>query len=191
MFIVGISLMMMSFVNPKPVINSYQIISSKVYIAGGGKTKNWKLAVDTSKFAGNFITDGEQLEDIKGFNFSFPIQNLNATNQQGAEILKSTFQDKNCGEITFSQKNIMILPMMKSIHLIGEIKIGNKIHQVPMQMQYLLNNDGSITVYGKQFVKLSEFDINIKKVKPAYMTEELTINIVLELAKEHVIVAKL
>lgn len=190
-FIIGTSLMIMSFVNPKSATNSYQIVTSKVYIAGGGKNNNWKLAVDNSKFDGNFITDGEQLEDIRGFSFSFPIQNLNTANQLGAEVLKNSFQDKNCGEITFSQKNIMILPIMKSIHLVGEIKIGNKTQQVPMHMQYLLNNDGSITVYGKQFVKLSEFGINVTNAKPADMAGEVTINIVLELVKEQIIVAKI
>lgn len=191
-FIIGTSLMVMSFINPKPVANSYQIVSSKVYIAGGGKTNNWKLAVDNSKFDGNFITDGgEQLEDIRGFSFSFPIQNLNTANQLGAEILKNSFQDKNCGEITFSQKNIMILPIMKSIHLVGEITIGNKTNAVPMHMQYLLNKDGSITVYGKQFVKLTEFGINLTNAKPADMAGEVTINIVLELVKEQIIVAKI
>ena len=85
----------------------------------------------------------------------------------------------------------MILPIMKSIHLVGEIKIGNKTQQVPMHMQYLLNNDGSITVYGKQFVKLSEFGINVTNAKPADMAEEVTINIVLELVKEQTIVAKI
>ncbi len=189
MFVVLTCLMMMSFINFKPIANSYHIVSSKVYLAGGGKTNNWKLTVDTSKFNGNFITEGEQLEDISGFNFSFPLQNLNTTNQLGAEILKKSFHDKNYGEITFNQKDIMILPMMKSIHLVGEIKIRNKTQQVPMHMQYLLNDDGSITVYGKQFVKLSEFDINVKKAKPADMAEEVTINIVLELAKKQILVA--
>ena len=130
-------MMIMSFINPKPIINSYQIVSSKVYIAGGGKTNNWKLPVDTPKFDGNFITDGEQLEDIRGFSFSFPIQNLNTANQLGAEVLKNSFQDKNCGEITFSKKNIMILPIMKSIHLVGEIKICESVN-VPSKISALL-----------------------------------------------------
>lgn len=190
-FIIGTSLMMMSFINPKPATNSYQIVSSKVSIAGAGRTNNWELAIDTSKFDGNFITDGEQLEDISGFSFSFPIQNLNTADQLGAGILKKSFQDKNFGEITFSQKNIMILPIMKSIHLIGEIKIGNKTQVVPMHMQYVFNNDGNITVYGKQFVKLSEFGIKVANAKPADMAEEVTINIILELTKQQIIVAKL
>lgn len=183
--IIGVSLMGMSFINPKPAANTYQIVSSSIFIAGNGQVNDWKLTVETSKFEGNFITEGNQLEDINGFRFSFPIPKSTTSNQQGAEVLKNSLQNINCGEITFSQKQIMILPIMKSIHLVGEIKIGNNTHAVPMHMQYITQEDGTMMVYGKQFVRLSEFGINLPK------DEEVTINIALKLTKQQPVIAKI
>lgn len=189
-FIIGTSLMAMSFVNPKTEVNTYQIVSSKIFIASNDKSSDWKLTVNTSKFEGNFIIDGEQLEDIKDFRFSFPLTNSKTENQEATKNLKTSVEHINCGEITFSQKKIMILPIMKSIHIVGEIKIGNHTYTVPMQMQYSTNEDGSMVVYGKQFIKQSDLGISAPIVKPEEFEEELTINITLKLAKSNPILAK-
>lgn len=178
------SLLSMSFTSKTPLTNTYQIVSSKIFIAGNGKINNWMLQVDSSKCEGNFITDGGELEDIGGLRFAFPVQQISSTNPYVAETLKSCFTGKDCNEITFTQKSLMILPIMKTVHMIGEIKIGKGAHNVPMQMQYIINQDQSITLYAKQFVKLSEFGISLPNIKPGDIEEEVTINIALNLKKK-------
>lgn len=184
LLIIGMSLTVMSFKSSEPIGNTYQIVSSKIVIEGTGKINDWKMQVDSSKFEGNFISAENQLEDIQGFRFSFPVNQSQPSNQLGGEIIKSSLLDKNCGEITFNQKSLMILPIMQMIHLVGEIKIGKDTHNVPMQMQYILNEDGSMMLYGKQYIKLSEFDIALPNVKPTDREEEITINITIKLAKQ-------
>ena len=191
LLIIGISLMVMSFKNADPKANTYQIVSSKIVIEGTGKINDWKMQVDNSKFEGNFISAENQLEDIQGFRFSFPIIQSQPSNQLGGEAIMTSLLDKNCGEITFNQKSLMILPIMKMIHLVGEIKIGKDTHNVPMQMQYVLNEDGSMMLYGKQFIKLSEFGITLPNVKSTDREEEITINITIKLAKQQAVFAKL
>lgn len=183
LFIVAIGLMMMSFVSATSESN-YTVVSSNVFIAGAGKANNWKLQVENTECGGKFVVNADGLQDISGLNFNFSVDQLSSTNQQNAESLKASLKDKNCGEITFSQKNIMILPIMRMVHIIGEFKIGDDVHAVPMQMQYEINNDGSISLNAKQFVKLSAFGIKLPNVKAGDLEEEVTINISLKLAKQ-------
>ncbi|MEJ5994407.1 hypothetical protein WG904_08255 [Pedobacter sp. Du54] len=183
LLIIGTSLMVMSFRNIGPTPNTYQIISSKISIEGTGKFSQMKLNAGNCNVEGQFSTDSDLLEDIKDLRFSIPIDQINARTQQDAEMIKTLFKNKNCNEITFNQKSLMVLPIMKMVHMIGEIKIGNEKHAVPMQMQYLANEDGSITLYGRQFVKLSEFGIILPNTKPTDVEEEITINISIQLNK--------
>ena len=186
----GMSLTFMSFTRTEPALDTYKIVSSKIVMEGTGKISDWKMQVDSSKFDGSFITEGDQLEDIKGFHFSFALANCNSSNPLVEETIKSAILSKNCNEIIFNQKSLMILPIMKMIHLIGEMKIGKDSYSVSMQMQYLLNEDGSIIVSGKQHVALSEFGIRLANVKLTDANEEITINISLKLAKQQPLLAK-
>ncbi|MGF1923040.1 MAG: YceI family protein [Bacteroidia bacterium] len=178
------SLMVMSFINTDSTSNYYQIISSRVFIEGSGKINDWKLPIDTFNCKGNFIAKSGVLEDITDLQFTFPISKINTTSAQNAEELKTSFSNKNCSEISFSQKSLMILPIMKVVHLVGELKIGTDVHAVPMQMQYNVNADGSISLNAKQYLKLSEFGIKLANVKAGDVEEEVTINIALNLKKK-------
>lgn len=182
--IICICLLGMSFVNKKPIANTYQIVSSKFSITSAGKTNNLQLQIENSNCDGKFIAEDSQLEDISDLHFSFSTDQIIADNQPLAQALKLALKEKNCTEISFTQKKLMILPLMKMAHVLGEIKIGDGTHTVPMQMQYIVDEEGNITLYAKQYIRLSEFGIILPKAKSKDLEEEITINLTLKLAKQ-------
>lgn len=182
--VICICLLGMSFVNKKSIANTYQIVSANFFISGSENVNSLKLQIENSNCEGKFIIEDRQLENISDLNFSFSTHQIIADNQPLAEALKVALKEKNCNEISFTQKQLMILPVMKMVHLLGEIKIGNETHTVPMQIHYTIEEDGSMILHAKQFIKLSEFGIVLPKIKSSKAVQEITINIALKLTKE-------
>ncbi len=52
-----------------------------------------------------------------------------------------------------------------------------------MQMQFVPNEDGTITLYSKQFIKLCEFGITLPNAKSTDVEQEITLNVSLTLTK--------
>ncbi|RZK42471.1 MAG: hypothetical protein EOO90_07630 [Pedobacter sp.] len=173
----------LSFKKKKPVVNSYHIQSSKIFITGGSKANDWTLNIDTFACEGYFKANIDELEEIKGLHFRMPVSELRSSNVEAEKTIKSLLKNKNCEEISFTQKRRMILPIMKMVHVIGDFKMGNGIHSAPMQIQYTIDSEKSMTLVAKQFIKLSEFGIMLPNTKPGDDEEEITINISLKLVK--------
>lgn len=177
------SLMAMSFVTTNESANSYKVASSKVYFEGIGKNIEWKLQAESTLFDAKFTTNGDQLEEITNMSFSIPIDQLHSTDPQIEESIKKLFKDSECTEVVFTQSKSMILPIMKMIHMVGELKAGSVKQIVPMQMQYTVNTDGSIDLIAKQFLSKSMLGTSLSNAKKGSVNEEVSLNFVLNLKK--------
>jgi hypothetical protein len=183
LLIVTIGMMMISFVS-KASENNKHVVDSKSSIDGSTKNNEWKLNISSDNCFGSFMMNDNELSTIKDLRFNFSVNQLQASNEQAAADLNKALKDKNVNEVQFTQNHIMILPIMKMAHVIGELKIGDQVHTVPMQMSYTVNEDGSISLNGKQFIKLSAFGIFLPNTKPGDREEEVTINIAINLEKK-------
>jgi hypothetical protein len=181
LLIATIGMMMISFASKAD--NKDRVLKSNS-AKDNAKSNEWKLNIGSTNCNGNFIMNDSELSDIKGLSFNFSANQLEAANEKAAANLDASLKNKNVEEITFTQKHIMILPLMKMAHVLGELKIGDQIHTVPMQMSYVVNEDGSISLNGKQYIKLSAFGITLPNTKAGDREEEVTINIAIKLEKK-------
>ncbi|MCY1536864.1 hypothetical protein D9M68_723360 [compost metagenome] len=83
----------------------------------------------------------------------------------------------------FVQKRVMILPTMRMVHIIGELKLINSTQIVPIQLQYTQETDQQLHFKGKQIIRLSEFGIKDNHIDAASRADEITINIEFTLTK--------
>ncbi|MFD0941068.1 hypothetical protein [Pedobacter boryungensis] len=182
--IITIGMMMMSFVSA-PTESNYHVASSNAFISGSAKSDQWKVNIKSANCKGVFTIEDNELSDIQNLSLGFTLDQLQSASVQSAESLITSLKGKNCEEIEFKQQRVMILPIMKMIHMIGEVKIGDRVNSVPMQMSTEANEDGSITLNAKQFVKLSSFGISLPNTKPGDAAEEVIINVSLKLEKSN------
>lgn len=143
----------------------FEIVESKVSISGTGSLSKWKMEANEVNSHGNFETKNHELLTISELSFTLPVNQLKSDNHQVESLINEIFQKNNCSELIFKQQFSMILPIMKKIHVIGELNMLNGIHTLPLQVDYELSNEKMLRVKSKQTISLSEYGVKI----PSYL----------------------
>ncbi|TKC10439.1 hypothetical protein FA048_09645 [Pedobacter polaris] len=161
----------------------YQILNPKIAIAGSGKYKDWKLVIETFKMDARFLANEQVMEGVRDFSLSLKIDPLNSNGNKIETLILHAFQSSGCNTIEFTQTNLMILPMMKVVHMVGDLKAMKLVKSSPMNLIYVVDNERTITVKGKLFTRLSDFGISDPNIRLEALEDELTIYIEFTLKK--------
>ncbi|TKC10651.1 hypothetical protein FA048_10770 [Pedobacter polaris] len=169
---------------------AYQIQSSKLSIEGSGKLKDWKPEIENFGCTGKFSAHEKGLDSISNFSFSLSVNEADHKQDKvGSDIYQAMLSSGN-NKIAFSQKNLMILPILKVAQLNGEVQMLNGLHYAPMSLQYVMEKDQSITVKGTQVIWLYELGVVPKDIKDYHAKDKISINIEFTLTKISAVIAK-
>ena len=136
----------------------------------------------------NIVFDQDQLIDISSFQFNVPIHQFRSNNQQFEATIQQLLNTNHSTQITFTQQKIMVLPIMKMIHLIGELNIANVNRRIGFRLSYSLNQDKSIYIKGKEVINLSDFGLNLpNRINGA--KNEVTIDLDFKMIDKRVLMA--
>lgn len=145
---------------------------SKVYLSGISNAKEWKMKVNGFSSQANFVVENQELQEVVGLNFKLPIDLEKTEHSELEAAVLEVLVFNNCNEISFDQRNQMVLPIMKMIHLVGNLNIANRSIPVSLPMSYIVNSDQSISLKGTKSIKLNEYGINI----PSHLLDVLKTN---------------
>lgn len=155
----------------------FQVVASKVSISGTGNLGQWKMETNAISSGGDFEINNHQLLSISNLSFAVPIEQLKSVNHQLESFVYNVFNQSNAHQITFKQQYGMVLPVMKKIHVIGELNILNGTHSFPMQVSYELTNNEILNIYGKQAISLSQYGIKLPSHIAGIIDDEIEIEI--------------
>lgn len=155
----------------------YEVAESKIIISGSGNANKWKMEASSVNCSGDFEVSDHQLLTINDLGFTIPITMLKSDNHQLESTIAEIFRKNNCEQLNFRQTLSMILPIMKKIHVIGEINMLNGKYILPLQVNYELNTGQTLRIQGKQTISLSQCGIKI----PAYLVGTIDDEVELEI----------
>lgn len=161
----------------------YKVLAgSQIKVDGTSNLHDWSMV------AGTFTVDATIADDVKDVNslsFTLPVKNLKSKEKlmdtRAYKSLKAEQHDK----ITFKLTSATVVPQQKIIKSVGSLTIAGTTREVPVQVNYVENADGSITLTGSKKFKMSEFKID----PPSFMMgalkvgDEITVNLNLKLKK--------
>lgn len=163
---IGVVLFSVSSIERDKELMTYKTLESRVIFRNIEESVPWRMVASAVSCDGSFEIDDHELVNLSGLSFKIPISQFKSDHHQIEAIIKELFKLSNCEEIAFNQKYGMVLPVMKKIHVIGEVNILNGIHTVPMQVDYELNTDNTLRIRGKQSFSLRQFGVKV----PAHLT---------------------
>ncbi|MFD0940240.1 YceI family protein [Pedobacter boryungensis] len=155
----------------------FEVAESKITISGSGNTDKWKMEASSVNCSGDFEVSNHQLLTITDLGFAIPINVLKSNNHQLESTINDIFKKNNCDELKFKQTLSMVLPVMKKIHVIGEINMLNGKYILPLQVSYELNSDQTLRIQAKQTISLSQCGVNI----PSYLAGTINDEVELEI----------
>lgn len=155
----------------------FEVAGSKVSISGTGSASKWKMETNAVSSSGNFEAKGNELLTISALSFTVPVNQLKSDDQQLESIINEIFLENNFNELIFKQRFSMVLPIMKKIHVIGELSMLNGTRMLPLQVDYELTNDRVLRIKTKHSISLSEYGIKI----PSHLTGVIDDQVVLEI----------
>lgn len=159
---------------------------SSVYLSGSSDAKEWKMKVNGFTCQARFVVENQELQEVVDLNFKLPVDLEKTENSELEAAVLEVFAFNNCNEISFDQRNQMVLPIMKMIHLVGNLNIANRSIPISLPMSYVVNNDQSISLKGSKSIKLNEYGLNVPThlLSVVNVNHEVTIDFNLLLRKE-------
>lgn len=154
-----------------------EIAESKVNITGTGSLGKWKMETNAIDCQGSFETKDDELLTISDLSFTLPVNSLKSNNHELETMLNEVFNKNNRRAIVFKQQSVMILPIMKKIHVIGELSLLNGAQSLPLQVNYELTNDQTLTITGKQMISLSQYGLKLPSHMAGTIDDEVEIEI--------------
>lgn len=172
-----------AFLSNAQAQSTYKVVAgSQIKVAGTSNLHDWIMV------ANSFTCDAtiaENVQDVSALSFVLPVKNLkskeNLMDTRAYKSLKAEQHDK----ITFKLTSATVVPAQKLIKAVGGLTIGGVTREVPIQVNYVENADGSITCTGSKKIKMSDHKIN----PPTFMMgalkvgDEVTINLNIKLKK--------
>lgn len=164
------------------------INESSVYLSGHTDAQEWKMKVNSFTSQASFIVENQELQEVVDLHFKLPTDLVKTENSQLEAAILEVLSFNNCNEISFDQRNQMVLPLMKMIHLVGNLNIANRSIPVSLPVGYVINSDQSISLKGTKSIKFNEYGINV----PSHLLDavsadhEILIDFNLVLRKERV-----
>ncbi|SFH45583.1 hypothetical protein [Pedobacter insulae] len=131
-------------------------------------------AANEVKCEGRYLIKDGQLDEIYNLKFVLPSVQLN---------VQSTNSNLGGKKVTFEQTQVMVLPMMGMVHVVGFLTIGGVSNTSSFLLKFKVNSDQSISFNGEKSVKLLEY---FPAVSHEMMDEvQLNIDFVLKNAKNN------
>lgn len=168
----------------KPV--AYEVSQSNITISGFSGLNTWKLKSASIQCEGDFEIKNDELMNIDKVNFIAPIQDFISDDQQVALFIKDFFIKNNCTQIAFKQEYLMVLPIMKMVHMIGEFSMVSNNHTIPFQLHYKLKDNQTLRISGKQTIKMSEFGVKMPAYAVGAIDDEIEVEIDLVLIRKKI-----
>lgn len=155
----------------------FEVVESKVSISGTGSSDQWKMEANAITCEGNFEVSNQELLDISELSFILPINQLKSNNHQLESSINEALKQNNCNQIIFKQRFSMILPIMKKIHVIGELSMLNGKHSIPLQVSYELSNNETLKIKSKQTISLKQCGIKLPSHMEGMIDDEVELEI--------------
>lgn len=168
----------------------YQIQSPKLSIKGSGKLKDWNPLINNCIFDGKFIVKNNMLEEVADFKYSFSLDNSAAKTKKIFSIVNNAMLAVGSKEIMLSQENMMILPLMRIAYLTLDVKMPTGNHFSPLCLDFVIEDDQSISVKGTQTIWLYQFGVLPKNIKECHAEDKVTLDINFSLIKAPIVIAK-
>jgi len=174
---IGVVLFSISTIETGKKTVPFQVTESTLMLSGASGQDKWSLQANSIASTGDFQTQENELLDISNLSFKLAVKQLKSTNHQQESILQDLFSKNGCSELTFKQSHVMILPILKRAHVIGNFSMLNGGYNIPLQLHYELNEGRSLRIWGKQVVSLSEFGIKIPSYENGRIDDEIELAI--------------
>lgn len=158
LFGIGGLIFAVAFMGPSNHTTLYRSMNSNISIFNPGEESDAKVEASTFACDADLTFEEGKLTDISSFNFAIPINEFKSNDEQLELTIQNLFRNRH-GEVTFKQQRVMVLPIMKMMHLVGELTIANATRPFSFQFAYEINKDQTLTIKGKQTVNLTEFGI--------------------------------
>ncbi|MCY1513220.1 hypothetical protein D9M68_477070 [compost metagenome] len=152
-----IILLSIAFIRISATGQRYKATEAKIAFLGKSDVI-WVAVADYIPFKGDFEVDESSLSRVSDVEFTGNADEFKSDDLQAQQAIQEFFRLNHCTQLLFKQRRAMILPYMKKVHLIGDLNFGKANQVLPMQLNYTLNADRTITVSGKQEIRLAEFD---------------------------------
>ena len=165
---------------------------SNISIEGSSNMGNWSIVSSVFACDGRFSLEDEVLQEITDLSFVLPVGQLKSENPLMDAAMDELFKYNGVTEVSFKQTNAMVLSVMKMANIIGELQIGNKSNRVSLQLNHVVNKDGSLTFRGIQYIKLSDYQFKMPESMLGAIknSDELKVNLVVTLSNDQVVVVK-
>lgn len=135
---------------------------SRIGVTGFTNLNKWSMDTDTLNCNADFVISDRELKEINNLTFSTPIKNLKSTHAYMDTVVYKMLATETVKDITFKQTNIMILPRMKMVNIIGDLTIGKVTKKIDLQMVYDVKNDNEVSFIGLKKLDLNFFEITRK-----------------------------
>lgn len=157
---VALAIFSVAFTQISSSEGTHEVVYSKIALSDE-ENSSWNVETSDFPFSGDFKFEGRELLSFSAFEFNIPLQSLTSDNKSVEQCIHEFFKQYNCHEISYRQSRVMILPIMKKVHIIGDLKLASTCQVLPIQLDYILNPDQSIQFSGTQEIDLSAFDMII------------------------------
>jgi len=158
--------------------------NADIKVLGTSNLHNWTMEAKTvtCSVAFNFGTGGGTLpESLTALNLSVPVQDLKSGESSMDSRAYSALKSKKFNSIVFAMTAANVVPEAKNKFLVrttGNLTIAGITKPVTMQVDCILNADGTITCNGSDKLKMTDYQVK----PPVYMLgalktgDELTID---------------
>lgn len=136
--------------------------NSRIGVSGFTDLNKWSMDTDTLNCDANFVISDGRLKEINNLKFSTPIKSLKSTHAFMDTIVYNMLAVDGVNDITFEQTNIMILPRMKMVNILGDLTIGKVTKKIDLQLVYDIKNDNEVSFMGLKKLDLNMFGISRK-----------------------------
>ncbi|MEJ5995035.1 YceI family protein [Pedobacter sp. Du54] len=174
-FALGGFIFSIAFIGTSKETHLFKSIDSHISLANP-QFFDTKMVANVFNCTATLIMEEGNLVDITKFQFNIPVEEFNSDNQVFQSEILGLFKTSNTNTVSFDQQKVMVLPVMKMIHIVGELNIGNVKRPVSFQLAYTISPDQSISIKGKQTIFLHEFGI----ILPADLQNESKDELILE-----------
>jgi len=173
----AIILLSLSFITTTRRKFVVDVAESKVSFSGTGASSQWKMEGNPIISEGNFEASDEELLTISGLSFTLPLNEFKSENPKLELAINEALKQNNYAPIVFKQKYSMILPIMKKVHMVGELSLLNGTYAMPLQISYDLNNNETLRIKSKQTISLSAYGIKLPTNLAGVVDDEIELEI--------------
>jgi polyisoprenoid-binding protein YceI len=159
--------------------------TSKIKVNGSSNIHDWDMTASVFTIDATFKIADNQLADVTALSFTLPVKNLKSSkdllNDRAYKALKASQHTR----MTYVLTSADVVPAQKLIKANGKLTIAGVTKDVPLQVNYVVNADGSITCKGVKKIKMSDFGVEVPSFMMGAMktSDDLEIELALNFKK--------